>query len=72
MSVAKEPSLNLCGCLALFITSLPQVTQDQAVQIAGLALAMVLLGLGTGGARASVLPFIGVSNLKTHKPEALN
>lgn len=32
--------------------------QDSA-KIAGLALSMVLLGLGTGGVKATVSPFIG-------------
>ncbi|KMP09483.1 peptide transporter PTR2-A [Coccidioides immitis RMSCC 2394] len=51
-------SLNVCGCLVLFVTSLPYVTKD-SIKIAGLALSMVFLGLGTGGVRATVSPFIG-------------
>ncbi|KAK2879510.1 hypothetical protein FQN49_000812 [Arthroderma sp. PD_2] len=50
--------LNFCGCLVLFITSLPSVTRD-TVKIAGLVVSMVLLGLGTGGVKATVSPFIG-------------
>ncbi|KMU78476.1 peptide transport protein PTR2 [Coccidioides immitis RMSCC 3703] len=42
----------------LFVTSLPYVTKD-SIKIAGLALSMVFLGLGTGGVRATVSPFIG-------------
>ncbi|KDB20058.1 hypothetical protein H109_07975 [Trichophyton interdigitale MR816] len=51
-------SLNICGCLALFVTSLPYVTKN-SIKIAGLAISMVFLGLGTGGVRATVSPFIG-------------
>ncbi|EFR02827.1 peptide transporter PTR2-A [Nannizzia gypsea CBS 118893] len=51
-------SLNICGCLALFVTSLPSVTKG-SIKIAGLAISMVFLGLGTGGVRATVSPFIG-------------
>ncbi|KAJ5519177.1 oligopeptide transporter, partial [Penicillium expansum] len=50
--------LNTCGCIVLFVTSLPAVTQV-SIKTFGLALAMVLLGLGTGGIKATVSPFIG-------------
>ncbi|PLB55687.1 oligopeptide transporter [Aspergillus steynii IBT 23096] len=59
--------LNLCGCIVLFVTSLPVVTQD-SVKIFGLALAMILLGLGTGGVKATVSPFIG-DQYTTHAPQ---
>ncbi|DAA72886.1 TPA_exp: hypothetical protein A8136_5330 [Trichophyton benhamiae CBS 112371] len=42
----------------LFVTSLPYVTND-SIKIAGLVISMVFLGLGTGGVRATVSPFIG-------------
>ncbi|KAJ5437342.1 oligopeptide transporter [Penicillium cf. griseofulvum] len=51
-------TLNTCGCIVLFVTSLPVVTQN-SIKVFGLALAMVLLGLGTGGIKATISPFIG-------------
>lgn len=42
----------------LFVTLLPVVTQV-SIKTFGLAFAMVLLGLGTGGIKATVSPFIG-------------
>ncbi|KAF3407214.1 Peptide transporter PTR2 [Talaromyces pinophilus] len=50
--------LNFCGCLVLFVTSLPAV-EEHSVKVAGLAISMVLLGLGTGGIKATISPFIG-------------
>lgn len=46
----------------LFVTSLPAV-EDHSVKLAGLAISMVLLGLGTGGIKATISPFIGSSYL---------
>lgn len=51
-------SLNTCGCIVLFITSLQVVTKF-SVKIFGLGFAMILLGLGTGGIKATIFPFIG-------------
>lgn len=51
-------SFSFAGCLALFVTSLPFATQ-KSTQILGLALGMVFLGLGTGGVKATISPFIG-------------
>ncbi|KAK3358787.1 peptide transporter PTR2-A [Lasiosphaeria hispida] len=50
--------LDFCGCLVLFITSLSFV-ESEATKIAGLAVGMILLGLGTGGVKATASPFIG-------------
>ena len=54
----QEDSLNFVGCLVLFVTSLPSVTNDTA-KITGLALSLFLLGMGNGGVKAVVSPFIG-------------
>ena len=54
-------SLNLCGCVALFVSSLPAVNNASA-KVAGLVIAMFFLGLGTGGVRTTVSPFIGTSS----------
>lgn len=51
-------SLNFCGCLVLFITSLP-VVKTQSTKVVGLGFAMILLALGTGGVKATASPFIG-------------
>lgn len=53
-------SFYLCGCLVQFITSLPTVL-DQGGGIPGLALAMFLIGIGLGGVRSTISPFIGPS-----------
>lgn len=60
--MSKSSSLNFCGCVVLFATSLPTVTKDSA-KILGLGLSMALLGLGTGGIKATVSPFIGGPSL---------
>lgn len=52
-------SLNICGCALLFGTSFPKM--DDSIKIAGLALGMIFLGLGTGGIRATMTPFIGIN-----------
>lgn len=60
--------LNFCGCLVLFVVSLPAV-EDHSVKLAGLAVSMVLLGLGTGGIKTTISPFIGLppfSSLSTN------
>ena len=54
----QEDRLNFVGCLILFVTSLPSVTTETA-KIAGLALSLFLLGLGNGGVKGVVSPFIG-------------
>ncbi|KAB8244836.1 hypothetical protein BDV35DRAFT_406446 [Aspergillus flavus] len=50
--------LDFCGCLVLFVTSLPAIT-DGSVKLVGFILAVILIGLGTGGVKATITPFIG-------------
>lgn len=42
----------------MFATSLP-VALDSGAGVPGLALTMVLIGLGVGGVKATISPFIG-------------
>ncbi|KAJ5938296.1 POT family-domain-containing protein [Penicillium verhagenii] len=48
----------LCGCLVQLVTSLP-IVLDQGGGILGLAIAMFLIGIGLGGVRSTISPFIG-------------
>ncbi|KAH8801779.1 peptide transporter PTR2-A [Xylogone sp. PMI_703] len=51
-------SLYLCGCIVLFVTSLPELVTRPG-KIGGLACSMVLIALGSGGVKATISPFIG-------------
>ncbi|KAF1995388.1 hypothetical protein P154DRAFT_526318 [Amniculicola lignicola CBS 123094] len=46
------------GCVVLFATSLP-VALDRGAGLPGLAVAMVLIGLGVGGVKATFSPYLG-------------
>jgi proton-dependent oligopeptide transporter, POT family len=48
----------------MFATSLP-VALDNGAGVPGLAVAMILIGLGVGGVKSTVSPFIGQFELKT-------
>ncbi|KAF2420957.1 hypothetical protein EJ08DRAFT_673097 [Tothia fuscella] len=48
----------LAGCLVLLCTSLPSVL-DRGGGVPGLGVAMVLVGLGVGGVKATFSPFLG-------------
>ncbi|KAI9047426.1 hypothetical protein LZ554_008870 [Drepanopeziza brunnea f. sp. 'monogermtubi'] len=48
----------VCGCIVLFVTSFSSLTTRET-KIKGMACAMVLIGLGTGGVKATISPFIG-------------
>ncbi|KAL2257918.1 hypothetical protein VTK26DRAFT_8974 [Humicola hyalothermophila] len=50
--------LLICGSCIMFATSLP-VALDNGAGIPGLALSMVFIGLGVGGVKATISPFIG-------------
>ncbi|KAJ5292132.1 hypothetical protein N7478_001383 [Penicillium angulare] len=54
----KTLSFDFVGCLVLFVTSLPSITAYSA-KLAGFILAIFLIGLGTGGIKATITPFIG-------------
>jgi proton-dependent oligopeptide transporter, POT family len=43
-----------------FITSLPSIFNYES-GVAGLAVTMVLIGLGAGGTKAAITPFIGTA-----------
>lgn len=45
----------MTGCLVLVITSLPQT---RSVGSGGMAVAMVLIGIGVGGVKTAVAPFV--------------
>ncbi|KNG85761.1 oligopeptide transporter [Aspergillus nomiae NRRL 13137] len=51
-------SLYFCGTLVQFITSLPSLFRYES-GLAGLILSMILIGLGVGGTKAAITPFIG-------------
>ncbi|KAE8386474.1 POT family-domain-containing protein [Aspergillus alliaceus] len=51
-------SLYFCGTLVQFITSLPSLFHYES-GLAGLILSMILIGLGVGGTKAAITPFIG-------------
>ncbi|TVY79814.1 Peptide transporter PTR2 [Fusarium oxysporum f. sp. cubense] len=51
--------LNFCGCLIIFVTSLPAFSHSQITKVVGLGFAMIILGIGTAGVKATASPFIG-------------
>ncbi|KAK8028993.1 POT family proton-dependent oligopeptide transporter [Apiospora marii] len=51
-------SVYVCGCVILFVTSLPSIFNSGAGG-PGLAVSIVLIGIAVGGVRATVTPFIG-------------
>jgi len=51
-------SLLICGCATMFATSLP-VALEHGAGIPGLAVSMFLIGLGVGGVKSTISPFIG-------------
>ncbi|KAK7420418.1 peptide transporter ptr2 [Neonectria magnoliae] len=63
--LTKGTSLSLSGSLVMFTTSLP-VALDHGAGVPGLAVAMILLGLGVGATKATVSPFIGEEQHATY------
>ncbi|KAB8218150.1 hypothetical protein BDV33DRAFT_192954 [Aspergillus novoparasiticus] len=55
--------IQLCGSAILFGTSFPRAVQAGAAE-GGLATAIVLIALGSGGVRSSIAPFISTSQWK--------
>jgi hypothetical protein len=53
------------------VTSLPAVT-DGSVKLVGFILAIVLTGLGTGGVKATIAPFIGKLSFKRATSKNVN
>lgn len=49
----------------MFATSLP-VALDNGAGVPGLAVAMFLIGLGVGGVKSTISPFIGESIFMSH------
>ncbi|KAG2418128.1 hypothetical protein HFD88_001229 [Aspergillus terreus] len=56
--------IQLCGSLLLFATSFPRAVEAGATE-GGLATAIVLIALGSGGVRSSVAPFIAEQYTET-------
>ncbi|GAB1319782.1 peptide transporter ptr2 [Madurella fahalii] len=50
--------LLICGSSVMFVTSLP-VALDSGAGVPGLAVSMLLMGLGVGGVKSTISPFIG-------------
>ncbi|KAF8244417.1 oligopeptide transporter [Wilcoxina mikolae CBS 423.85] len=59
----------MAGCLVMFATSLPTSLRHGA-GVGGLASAMILIGLGVGGVKATFPPFLGDQYTHT-KPQVL-
>lgn len=57
-SMLTLSSLYFCGTLVQLLTSLPSLFSHGS-GVAGLAITMVLIGLGVGGTKAAITPFIG-------------
>lgn len=55
------PSFYVCGTIIQFITSLPSVS-NYKTGLAGLSVAMILVGAGVGGTKAAIVPFIGIAS----------
>ncbi|KAF7183383.1 hypothetical protein CNMCM7691_003582 [Aspergillus felis] len=56
--------IQLCGSAILFATSFPRAVQAGAAE-GGLAIAIMLIALGSGGVRSSVAPFIAEQYTET-------
>lgn len=64
-------SLDFCGCLILFVTSLPAIT-DGSVKLVGFILAIILIGLRTGSVKATITPFISEPLFKSANSQSKN
>lgn len=53
-------SFYVCGTIIQFVTSLPSVF-GYKTGLAGLSVAMILVGAGAGGTKAAIVPFIGIA-----------
>lgn len=58
--VCRSSIVYLAGLALLFVTSLP-VSLDAGAGFGGLIGALTLIGLGVGGIKSSVSPFLGMS-----------
>ena len=61
----------MAGCIVMVVTSIPSLLRNGA-GIGGLATSMVLIGLGTGGVKATISPFIGKVVLSALETFGLN
>jgi POT family proton-dependent oligopeptide transporter len=54
----SDGRLYLAGCVVLTTTAIPQALDNDA-GVPGLAVAMILVGLGVGSVKATLFPFLG-------------
>lgn len=52
-------SIFVAGEIVLLVTALPFAIKEEGITLGGMIVAMILIGLGQGGATAVIFPFLG-------------